>query len=322
MTAISPRLAPGTRPSESGIGLDQLVSLAVTHSRAHLRARAQHLHVEALAAPIVVQGNVPRLARALGQLLRTASQCAAEHGEIQLLIAQIGAYATLKVRVDAATAQAAACRVARRSSAWNHARRAVSAHGGQLTVREDPDGCLEYLMALPACDRSRPDMGRRREPWIGGSDVPVRRVLVVDDSPDAADAMACLLSIRGHEVLVAYDGITALGKALTWGPEIALLDIQMPGMDGIEVAHALKAEGFGEGLVCIALSGYAAPFETEATAPFDLHLSKPVDPAVLTEAVEVFAPARAVAARERMPLLAGALPRPRRRSRIAARGKL
>lgn len=320
MTAISPRLATGIGPGESGIGLDQLVSLAVTHGRAHLRARNQHLHVEALAAPIVIQGDVPRLARALGQLLRTASLCAAEHGEICLLIAQIGAYATLKIRLEAASVQTDEWRLARGSGTWNQMRRVVNAHGGYLSARQSDDGGLEFVMALPACDPAHPRM-TRHEPWIRGSDVSGRRILVVDDSADAADAMACLLAIRGHEVQVAYDGHTALAKALNWEPEIVLLDIQMPGMDGIEVAHALKAESFGERLVCIALSGYAAPFETEAAAPFDLHLNKPVDPAVLTEAVETVAPARAATARARILLPGGALPRTRRQ-RVAVRGKI
>lgn len=105
------------------------------------------------------------------------------------------------------------------------------------------------------------------------------RVLVVDDNQDAADSLAMLLEMDGHLSRVAHDGVQALVLAETFAPEVALLDIGLPGMDGYELAGALR-ERLGPSLLLVALTGWSGDdARTQALARgFDVHLTKPADP--------------------------------------------
>lgn len=110
------------------------------------------------------------------------------------------------------------------------------------------------------------------------------RVLVVDDNADAAESLATLLRLRGHEVVTAYTGPTALKLAESFAPQAVVLDIGMPYMSGFEVARRLKANPFAEHLrLLIALTGYGQTNDRHRTAEagFDHHFLKPVDPAEL-----------------------------------------
>lgn len=110
-----------------------------------------------------------------------------------------------------------------------------------------------------------------------------RRVLVVDDNRDAADTLAAILRLGGHDVHVAYDGTAALAAVSTAPPDVALLDIDMPGMDGYTLAHRLRhAPGLDDALL-VALTGLDQESDRRAAAlaGFDVHLTKPVDPATL-----------------------------------------
>jgi CheY-like chemotaxis protein len=103
-----------------------------------------------------------------------------------------------------------------------------------------------------------------------------KRILVVDDNEDAADLLRELLSCLGHDVQVANDGPTALKLAESFQPDIALLDIGMPGMNGRELAARLRTQGQPSSLRLIAVTGYAA----EVLSPedgFETHLVKPFD---------------------------------------------
>jgi DNA-binding response OmpR family regulator len=105
-----------------------------------------------------------------------------------------------------------------------------------------------------------------------------RRVLVVDDYPDAADMLAEVLELRGHEVAVAHDAATALAVTAEFAPQIALLDLRLPGMDGFELAAELRRR-CGTNLVLMAMSGLSRPEErSRATeAGFQHYLAKPID---------------------------------------------
>jgi CheY-like chemotaxis protein len=114
------------------------------------------------------------------------------------------------------------------------------------------------------------------------SDVPVsgaaKRVLVVDDNADAAVTLSWLLREHGYTVEVAHDGPAGLKTAQSFKPDILLLDIGLPGMDGYELARRLRSDGFESSLM-IAISGYAheADIERSRAAGFDRHFAKPVD---------------------------------------------
>src|SRR6185312_10845632 len=104
------------------------------------------------------------------------------------------------------------------------------------------------------------------------------RVLVVDDNVDAADAIGTLLEVLGHDVTLAYDGPTALAAAASSPPELVLLDIGLPGMDGYAVASQLRAAGH-ESATLVALSGYGQieHLRRSSEAGFDHHMVKPLD---------------------------------------------
>jgi CheY-like chemotaxis protein len=116
--------------------------------------------------------------------------------------------------------------------------------------------------------------GRRRPAAAG---VARKRVLVVDDNQDSAESLALLLELYGHEVRTAFAGPSALETAGVFLPEIVLLDIGLPGMDGYEVARRLRAEH--DGCRLIALTGYGRDDDRQRSreAGFDHHLVKPVD---------------------------------------------
>jgi len=107
---------------------------------------------------------------------------------------------------------------------------------------------------------------------------PTRRILLVEDNRDGRETMRVLLELQGHKVAIAEDGASGLAKALAWAPEVALLDIGLPGIDGYQVARQLRF-AFGRGIYLIAHTGYGQPEDRRKAfeAGFDAHLVKPVD---------------------------------------------
>jgi CheY-like chemotaxis protein len=143
---------------------------------------------------------------------------------------------------------------------------------------------LEHLRELfhkaPAAHRgSRPASGRR--------------VLVADDNRDAAESMAMLLKFAGCSVDVTFDGASALKLVERLRPQIVLLDIGMPEMDGYEVARRIRAMPHGKEIVLVALTGWGQEEDRRraSAAGFDEHLTKPVDPALLDTLLALEAPA-------------------------------
>jgi CheY-like chemotaxis protein len=115
-----------------------------------------------------------------------------------------------------------------------------------------------------------------------------RRVLLIDDNLDAAESLAQLLALSGHDARTAGDGVRALRLAQEFQPEVVFCDLGLPGMNGYEVARELRALPFGRAMVLAALTGYGQPGDREKTARagFDAHLVKPVDPAVIESFLE------------------------------------
>jgi CheY-like chemotaxis protein len=147
-------------------------------------------------------------------------------------------------------------------------------------------------MARPAAATQPND----RETALSGSS-PARSfsVLVVDDNRDVAESTATLLEIAGHEVHIAFDGMSALKTAATVRPQLALIDIGLPGIDGYEVARRLRQDPVHNGAWICALSGYDSEEDRErsARAGFDHHFVKPLDPAKLADTLAALATARA-----------------------------
>lgn len=111
------------------------------------------------------------------------------------------------------------------------------------------------------------------------------RILVVDDNQDAAQGLAMLLEIKGHEVATAHDGPQALERALEFRPTVVLLDIGLPAMDGYQVARELRRQEGGEEMLLVAVTGYGHESDRQRSrdAGFDHHLLKPVGIEALEE---------------------------------------
>ena len=135
-------------------------------------------------------------------------------------------------------------------------------------------------------------VGARQDEKSAGPPTPdkpvkdARRVMVVDDNHDSADTMAELMRIWGHEVRTANDGPSALECARGFRPQVVLLDVGLPGMDGYELARLLRAEGLA-GRLLVSVTGYGQDEDRRRAeeAGFDLHLTKPVDPDTLMRLV-------------------------------------
>ncbi len=154
----------------------------------------------------------------------------------------------------------------------------VEMHGGTVTARsEGNDKGSEFTIHLP---RVAPiENQERHSEHANAGAIGKHRILVVEDNQDTARGMAMLLSLRGHEIAIAHDGHQAMTVAEEFKPEIVLLDIGLPGMDGYEVAVRLRREEYGKSVVIVAVSGYGQEEDRRRSkeAGFDHHLIKPLD---------------------------------------------
>jgi signal transduction histidine kinase/ActR/RegA family two-component response regulator len=162
-------------------------------------------------------------------------------------------------------------------------KRLVELHGGQIAARSAGIGRgSEFIVRLPivAEAASRPTAAAAAAPTRKS-----QRILVTDDNRDAANSLAMLLRVNGHKVEVAYSGAEAIKKAEQVRPQVMLLDIGMPEMNGYEVCRAIRDAPWGKDIRIVALTGWGQDQDRRNTheAGFDSHLVKPVDPKVLSE---------------------------------------
>lgn len=160
-------------------------------------------------------------------------------------------------------------------------RNLVALHGGSVSVRSEGKGQgSEFSIELPALDDEavNPASGDRRD---SDQDTSARgtHILIVDDNEDAAEMLCCYLGAKGHTVRAAADGKMALSLAQELRPDVAVLDIGLPGMDGYELAAHLRASPLTKGCRLIALTGYGQPSDQMRAleAGFDAHVVKPVE---------------------------------------------
>jgi len=166
------------------------------------------------------------------------------------------------------------------------AQRLVEMHGGSI-VAESPGigrGSV-FTVRLPLVDADADDRATGTLPRPAAPALVRRRILVVDDSVDAAESLGMVLEHLEHEVRLAHDGPSALSTARAFGPEVVFLDIGLPGMDGYEVARAFRADPGLAGATLIALTGYgnAADKARSKATGFDAHLTKPVQVATIED---------------------------------------
>jgi CheY-like chemotaxis protein len=166
-------------------------------------------------------------------------------------------------------------------------RQLVEMHNGSVEARSEGTGAgSEFIVRVPAMAEQRE---AKREPARPKKEGPVetRRILIVDDNVDFAIGVKMLLDHDGHVVQVAHDGPSALEVARAFTPDVVLLDLGLPGMNGFETARALRAMPEVRDALLVAVSGYAQDEDRRRSERegFDDHLKKPVDPEQIIEVI-------------------------------------
>jgi CheY-like chemotaxis protein len=167
------------------------------------------------------------------------------------------------------------------------ARRLVELHGGRLEAHSDGPGLgSTFTVTLPAAEPAAASaIPAPPAPAVSTAPAARKRILIADDNRDAADSLSLLLEMHGHEVEVAYDGEDALVRYAAFRPDVALLDVGMPGRSGIEVASHIRREAEDARIMLVAVTGWGQPHDRCRTveAGFDHHLTKPIELARLTQ---------------------------------------
>jgi signal transduction histidine kinase/ActR/RegA family two-component response regulator len=289
---------------ETMLEIDNVINRAVEGSLPFIEARNQNLVLHVPREPLWIKGDLVRLDQVISNLLNNAAKYSDIGARIRLDVLASDQWVTVRVQDNGSGITPEFLpHVFDLFAQANHSlartqgglgigltlvKRLVEMHGGRVEVHSEGSGRgSEFLVHLPR-ERKPAQMGLRTlsHNQVSGSEEPVR-VLVVDDNHDAAESLAFLLSLEGYTVDVAYDGVTALSEAAKFHPQVVLLDIGMPGMDGYQVARELRAGESTRSMSIIALTGYGQPDDREhaSAAGFDEHLTKPVDTELLVEIV-------------------------------------
>jgi CheY-like chemotaxis protein len=268
--------------------------------------RRQGLEVLGPAGPLWVQADPTRLEQVLTNLLNNAAKYTDPGGRIRLRAEAAGAQVVIRVQ-DSGIGIAPAMlprifelfvqgerRLTRSAGGvgigLSLVKQLVELHGGRVEAFSPGAGQgSEFVVRLPALTGAGPVRAVGPTLQAGGqapgAGLPGLRLLVVDDNVDAADGLAMLLRLSGHEVGVAYDGPSAVRVAPTLRPQVVLLDLGLPGMDGYEVARRLRAQPELKGTYLVAVTGWGQPEDRQRSKEmgFDRHLVKPVNPPLLAQ---------------------------------------
>jgi two-component system CheB/CheR fusion protein len=280
------------------------VALAFETARPLIDGRQQQFTSSVPSEPLWVNGDATRLAQVIGNLLSNASRYTPQGGSISLTAKREASEAVVRVQ-DTGIGIAAEMlphvvdlfvQGERRGRVQGGlglgltlARRLTEMHGGRLEAFSAGQGKgSEFVVRLPLFAGEAP-VKIVGQP-VPGHDAVRRRILIVDDNADAAQALALALG-AGHELRLAADGPSALKAAAEFQPDVVLLDIGLPGMDGYEVGRRLRAQAGSEGMVLVALTGYGQEQDRRRSrdAGFEHHLVKPVAPDAI---LAVVGPAR------------------------------
>ncbi len=287
------------QPRRERLDLAKVIAQTLDAVLASGEGRGRSVTVDLPPEPLEVAADPQLLQEILTHLLNNAIQFTAPRGRIWLTAERVGDAVELSVRddgvgIDPELLPRVFNLFMRMDPDRTHreglglgltvVRMLVALLGGVVEARSDgPGKGSEFLVRLPA-----PAAAAGPAPGVAGVIGPRRprmKVLVVDNDRQAAQSIAMLVGLWGHEVRTSYDGDEAVREALAWLPDVVLLDIAMPGMDGYEVAARLRGEETLTGLVLVALTGYGQDEDRRRAEEvgFDHYLLKPVPPETLQE---------------------------------------
>lgn len=287
------------------VELSDVVTRALEMVSPLIEAKAHHLSVHMPAAGLVVKGDPIRLSQVVTNLLMNAAKYTPQNGSIDVTAERAGSRVSLCIR-DSGVGMSAEIlpRIfdlfAQERQTLDRAagglglglaivRSLVELHGGTVTARsEGPGEGSELTVELPLhASEAQPERAAHQDVVTAEADQASRNILVVDDNGDAAELLADVLRSHGYTVRVALDGPAALAIVDDFVPDVAMLDIGLPVMDGYELAQRLHARLAPRKLSLIAITGYGRDDDRRRAreAGFDLHLVKPVDFAHIQDAI-------------------------------------
>jgi len=313
MTRLIDDLLDASRISQGKIGLRRekveltsVVRQVVEASRPYYEAAQQELTVALPPQPIYLDADPVRLAQVFGNLLHNASKFSRRGGRVALAGELQGGDVVIAVRdCGIGIPSALLPRVFElfmqgdQTLERTHGglgigltlvRRLVEMHGGSVqAASEGVDRGSEFVVRLPVLIEKH-EAPSPHPTAAAPTEATARRILVVDDNHDAADTLSMLLQLTGHQTQLAFDGVEAVEAAKSFRPEVILMDLGMPKLNGFEAARQIRQQPWSKGMVLVALTGWGQEEDRNSTAKagFDGHLVKPVEFDTLTKLLAGF----------------------------------
>lgn len=279
------------------IDLNSVIRQAVEANLGAVERARQELDLTLAPEPLLLQGDPVRLTQVFSNLLDNACKYSQPGGHIALSVEALGGEVTVRVE-DTGIGIAADVLPRVFDMFWQRdqslertrgglgigltlVQRLVDLHGGSVEAASaGPGRGSTFIVRLPLLAANAPPPGPPATPPVRSH---ARTILVVDDNQDSAQSLSTLLHLTGNTTRTAADGIEALAVAESFQPEVVLLDIGLPRLNGYEVARRLRDTPWGRRMVLVALSGWGQQSDRDrsASAGFDAHLVKPLDPALL-----------------------------------------
>jgi signal transduction histidine kinase/DNA-binding response OmpR family regulator len=284
------------------VDLETIVRNAVETSLPVLDAAQNELHVSLPAEPVLLEADPVRLAQVFSNILNNAAKYSAPGGRISLVATQSGGELTIRVsdtgmgiepgklsQIFGMFVQLDALEQNLQSGlgvGLTLVRRLIEMHGGSVEACSEGAGKgSEFVIRLPVLREATTPAAT--EPVTSERSPFRRRILVVDDNLDSAESLTMMLKLSGHDVATAHDGVEAVKLANEFRPDVALLDLGMPKLDGYEAARSIRQQSWGREMMLVALTGWGQAEDKRRSreAGFDAHLVKPIDFDALEELV-------------------------------------
>ncbi len=283
------------------VDLAAVVQDAVETSRSLIEAAGHRLSVTLPSRPVTVNADRTRLAQVFANLLNNSAKYTAPGGQIALCVERHGTDVVIRVKDDGVGIPPDMLprifdtfmqvdRSLERSQGGlgiglSLVRALVEMHNGTVEAHSDGHGKgSEFIVRLSdaVAPESRSEPADAKD---GGMTPSCYRILVVDDNRDSALSLAMMLKIMGHDTRTAHDGEAAVQVTRSFRPDVVLLDIGLPKLNGYDACRQIRAEAWGKSMVLIALTGWGQDEDKQHSkeAGFNFHMIKPIDPDALTK---------------------------------------
>jgi len=283
--------------------IDAVVERAAAQSRPWIEAARHKLVIDLPREAIALDADPKRLARALSNLINNAARRMERGGRIVVSAKAANGFVAVFIRargravsdekLSEVFAETVGSEVAEGPSrggvtaGMTLVKHLVELHGGAVTAHRGADGVAEFEVRLPIVHA--PPASRPAQASVEASvetTVP-HRILIADDNADSAESMGMLLRLMGNDVRIASDGLEAVEQAASFQPDIVLMDIGMPRLDGYEAARRIRNQDWSRDTLLVAVTGWGPSDDSEeaTAAGFDHHFTKPLDPAELRRLV-------------------------------------